>query len=393
MEKLPDFGALQAQMQSLSTQALSRSAEVTSNVVEEGLRAARASLHVTSHALEVMLPVFTSLSEVREDVTRSFQDALAGKKSVTQHFSDLNDRVSAGGRYRTLVKTFGKELLGSATYAGEQVLLSNDVYRLTYMPPKKGSKKGMPAVFFLGGFIPYGDRLFRFLPEANFYDRFLERGMPVYAMELVGDGSKIKSLGSVTVERQISWIDQMSEAAFRHNGDQKMIAQGYCGSGMQMMAFLAARPQSAEARFKVASFFVTPIDAKRCKVFAETVANMPRSAFWTMLTRAQLTGGYMNGLEMWAGLDLSIKNIFVKTPVGRFATGWKQPVYAKVKTSTDLTPAQRFELAAAYWISVENARRFPLPVDLVRKAVHLYDRGVGPDGLLGFVFQGRPVGL
>lgn len=377
----------------VTVQALSKSVDVASTLVEESLRSVRAGLYLTSHTLEVVLPALVTLSEVREDITRSLQDTISGAKTPAEHVRHMSDRIVSGARYRSLVKTLGRELFGSATYAGESVLASNDVYRLVHLPPKPSVPPSDAAVFFLGGFIPYGDRLFRFLPEANFFDRYLERGISVYVMELVGDRFWMKGVGKVTIEQQIAWIDELTEVAFRHNGERKMIAQGYCGSGMQLLAWLAARPKIADARFSVASLFVTPVDAKRCRVFAETVANMPRSLLWTSFMRSQLTGGYMRGLELWAGLDVSLKNVYTKTPLGRFASGWKQPDYSKVEAIPDLSPRQRFELAAAYWISVDNARRFPLPIDLVRKAVHLYDKGVGADGRLGFDFEGRPVSL
>ncbi len=340
-----------------------------------------------------LLPALASLSEMRQDVETSWLDAVRGKKSFGQHLHDLGDRAAAGGRYQELVNGPGKELFGSAVFAGEQVLTRNDVYRLPWLPPKRGSPPTGEALFFLGGFIPYGDRLFRFLPEANLFDRYLERGLAVYLMELVGDRHEMKNPGQVTVERQIDWIDELAQVAFRHHGERKLLAQGYCGSGTQLLAYLAARPRDAQAKLKSATLFVTPVDARRCQIFAELVSNLPRSLLWVSLQRNQLSGGYVRGVEMWAGLDTGLKNVFAKTPFGRFATGWRKPEYAKVATVSDLSPAQRLELAAAYWISVDNAGRFPMPVDLVRKALRLYDRGVSEDGGLGFEYKGRPVTL
>jgi len=389
----PSYRAVPEWLHAAGANALTRGAEAGSFLAEEWLRAARAGLYFSSHALESALPAFSAFSDMREDVLKSFLDTVAGRRSPAEHWTELSGRVAAGARYRKLVHTLGKELLGTATYAGEQVLAANDVYRLSYLPPKAGAPATDAAIFFVAGFIPYGDRLFRFLPEASLYERYLERGIPVYAMELAADGRDLKGLGGVTVERQIDWIDEMAATAQHHNGGRRMIAQGYCGSGTQLVAYLCARPKNAEAKFSLASLFVTPVDAKRCTVFAETMANMPRSAAWTSLARSQVTGGYLRGLEMWAGLDLSLKNIFVKTWVGRFASGWKNPAWANVRTVADLAPMQRFELAGAYWISVDNARRFPLPVDLVRKAMHLYDKGVGADGLLGAKYRGRDIGI
>lgn len=377
-----------------SQAVLGKLASATSYVVEEGLRAARAGLYFTSHTIDgEFLPTFKSLSEIREDIASSWLDTVNGKKELGAHLQEISGRAEAGRRYEKLVHELGGALFGSAVYDGEEVLLANDVYKLSYLPPKEGVEPAESAVFFLAGFIPYGDRLFRFLPEANLFDRFLERGVPVYLMELVGDKDQIRNMGQVTVDRQIEWIDEMADVAFRHNRERKMIAIGYCGSGLQLVAYLAARAKDADAKFKTASVFVTPVDAAKCSILAELVANLPRSLVWTALQRSRLQGGYLRGLEMWAALDTSLKNVFSKTSLGRFATGWKKPAWAKVHFLADLDPKQRFELAAAYWISVKNAERFPLPVDLVRRASYLYDKGVADDGYLGFEYRGERVSL
>ncbi|HEY3447028.1 MAG TPA: hypothetical protein VGK67_11720 [Myxococcales bacterium] len=384
-------------MQSASRTVLEKGTTATSYLAEETLRAARASLYLTSHTLEgQVLPIFSSMSEWRQDIERSWMDALSGKKHIAEHARELGERISSGSRYKKLVEGLGRQLFGSAVYAGEQVLAKNDVFRLSYLPAKAGSPNTGVSLFFVGGFIPYGDKLFRFLPEASLFDRYLERGIPVYLMELAGDRHEIKAgLGKVTAEKQIDWIDEMAEVAFRHNGGRKMVLQGYCGSGVAATAYLAARPKDADQKFKLATLFVTPIDAKKCSVFAELVSNLPRSLVWTTLQRSQLLGGYLSGVEMWAGLDTGLKNVFSKTPLGRFASGWKKPGFAKVQTLSDLDPMQRFELAGAYWISVHNADRFPIPVELVRLALHLYDKGASEadGGDLGFTYKGKPVKL
>ncbi|MGC4118342.1 MAG: hypothetical protein QM765_28070 [Myxococcales bacterium] len=376
---------------------LEKGTSATSYLTEETLRAARASLYLTSHTLEgQVLPIFTSMSDWRNDIEKSWMDALTGKKPMADHAKELGERLSSGGRYKKLVEGLGKQLFGSAIYAGEQELARNEVFRLSYLPAKAGSPATGVALFFVGGFIPYGDKLFRFLPEASLFDRYTERGIPVYLMELAGDRHAIKDgLGKVTAERQVDWIDEMAQVAFRHNGERKMVLQGYCGSGIAVTAYLAARPKDADQKFKLATLFVTPVDAKRCGVFAELVSHLPRSLVWTTLQRSQLLGGYLNGVEMWAGLDTGLKNVFTKTSLGRFASGWKKPGFAKVQTISDLDPMQRFELAGAYWISVDNAERFPVPVDLVRLAVHLYDKGVSEanGGDLGITYKGKPVKL
>ena len=156
--------------------ALATLAGAASFAAEEALRAARAGLYFTSHTIDgEVLPAFKSLSEMRGDVEATLAGTMTGDQPLRPRLEELGTRASAGRRYEHLVHELGGALFGSAVYPGEQVLRANDVYRLSYLPPKRGVERAPAAVFFLAGFIPYGDRLFRFLPEANLYDRFLKR--------------------------------------------------------------------------------------------------------------------------------------------------------------------------------------------------------------------------
>jgi hypothetical protein len=360
---------------------------------DEVLRASRAGLYLTSHAIEGnVLPALTFLSTVTEDVAASWHATLAGEKPPLAHFTDLGRRLMSGARYERLVDRLGGELFGSAAFAGQETLARTDHYTLSYLPPRAGVPAAPFALFHVGGFIPYGDGIFRFLPEANFYDRFLERGVPVYAMELAGPRDRMGKLRGLTLERIIDTIDDFGRAAGAHHGGKKLVIEGYCGTGMQMLSCLAAKPAAA-ARYAAAALFVAPVDARKCMPIAELLLHLPRTLVTTQVAKAEIMRGYLRGLELWAGLDTSLKNVFVKTPLGRFASGWTSGAFAHVSRADELTPAQRFELAAAYWISLANVERYPIPADLIRLFVRLFTDGVKADGLTGATYRGRPIDL
>jgi hypothetical protein len=82
-----------------------------------------------------------------------------------------------------------------------------------------------------------------------------------------------------------------------------------------------------------------------------------------------------------------------KTPMGSFASGWLSPAWADVSCVQDLTFKQQRELAGAYWISSENCRRFPVPVDLARFSERQFKIGVTEDGVMPFAIDGESVDL
>jgi hypothetical protein len=93
------------------------------------------------------------------------------------------------------------------------------------------------------------------------------------------------------------------------------------------------------------------------------------------------------------GLDLALKKNFIKTPFGYFHDGWSQSSFSKVKSVDDLAPWQRKMLAGAYWISAENARRFAIPVALVRYANDMFAKGLGKNGELPVAYRGKDLSL
>jgi len=100
--------------------------------------------------------------------------------------AQIGSRARAGLRFDALVQTWGRALYGTAKLPGETVIGEDRHFRLVHIPGMPGAKP-QPALFHVGGVLPYGDAFFRLLPEICFYERFTERGMPVYAMELKGD--------------------------------------------------------------------------------------------------------------------------------------------------------------------------------------------------------------
>jgi hypothetical protein len=391
---LERIGRLSGKLQGWCREAARVGTLATGAVAGEALRSLRGGLFVTSHFIDgELLPALSSVSEMGSDIQSSWLDTLAGRKTLYAHLEELSERTLSASKYERLVQTMGGELFGSARYAGEERLLETDVFRLSYVPPKAGGAGQPPAYFQLGGFIPYGDRIFRFLPEANLYDRFLERGMPVYLMELKGDRHDMTDIGEITLEKFIDTVEDMATVAWRHNQRRKMIAGAYCGTGLQLLAYLAARPRDAELKFDTAAMFVSPVDGRKCQIMSELIANLPRSFFSTTFARIKLLGGVLPGVEMWAGLDLTLKATFIKTSFGRFTAGWKNRAWAPIREVKDLSPQQRFELAGAYWISVPNADRFPMPIDLVKLAVASYDGGIKDDGDLHAKYRGQPINL
>jgi hypothetical protein len=350
--------------------------------------------YVTHQTMEgSVFPAFEAALGMQEAFSGSVVAALRGDRKALEVAKESVDRVRAAAKYGKLVRRWGKQLYGSATFEGEQVLSQGPFLQLSYLPPPTTEKQAPFALFHAGGGIPYGDRIFRFLPESNFFDRFLERGIPVYAVELRGDRKQIDYAG-LTLEHLIEAIDSLSAIAFEHHGQRKMILEGYCGHGMQTLAFVAAKPRQATERFHAATTFVSPYDGRECSILAEFPSLMPEAMMDLSFAIAKLIGqGYVPGDGMRMSLDLGLRTTFHKTPLAHVAAGWNETTYAKVRTVEDLSKRQRRDLAGAYWISPESARRFALPIDLVRYSSRLFTKGIGPDGELPASYQGKSLSL
>ncbi len=355
------------------------------------IRTLRLGTYTTHQLLEGnVFPAMDAMVSMAEQWNASLVSSLREGRGLHGFAADTWDRFRAASRYERLMHSMGRELYGSARFPGETVLASDEYLKLTYIPPKEGVERQPVSLFHAGGGIPYGDRIFRFLPEANFYDRFLERGIPVYAVELRGDRFEINYAG-LTLDHLVDAFADFSAMAFEHNQRRKMVLEGYCGHGMQTLAFVAARPEEADERFSLACTFVSPYDGRECTELSQLSLLTPDMAHEMSFAMFQLLGGYVQADAMRFSLDLGLKTLFHKTPLGHFSAGWAQTGYAKVRAIGDLDATQRRDLAGAYWISSESARRFPLPVGLARFASKLFTKGISKHGDIPFSYKGRPL--
>ena len=376
----------------MHTRLLQNGSEMYSRGVSELVKTMKTNTLLFNRMVEHGFgPTLQSLLDINSDVTRPFWETLAGKKRPGELLEEVGQRVRSGGKYNRLITTMGQELFGSAHFEGEEVLAENEFLTLSYIPVPEGvpRMKQRPALFHVGGFLPYSDLIFRFLPEANLFLPFLDAGIPVYAMELTGDKDRLPDQGTVTMERIIDSIEEMTEVAFEHNQGEKMVMEGYCGLGMPSLCYIAAKPEDADRKIRRAFTMVAPVDGRLCKLVGELSANMPDHMMWTQFTITELHGRYVPGDVLRAGMDIPIGAFFPKTPFGRFMSGWKSKEYAEIDTIDQLSGAQRKELAGAYWISPENCRRFPMPADLVEFSSRLWTEGVTDDLNIPCSYQGR----
>ncbi|HEY3448514.1 MAG TPA: hypothetical protein VGK67_19315 [Myxococcales bacterium] len=332
-----------------------------------------------------------AILDMQFDALAACADVVKGEREPLDVAGELGSRTRSGLRFEALIQTMGKELFGSARPAGETQIGEDAHYRLSYFPPKAGVPE-QPALFHVGGVLPYGDALFRMLPEACFFDRFTSRGMPVYALELRGDKDH-SDFHDLTLEGVVDAISHFSGVAFDHGKSKKMVLEGYCGLASQVLAYAAAKPLECNARFKVVANFVGPVDGTKCKGLSEIMQLMPHSMVEASMRMAERTGDYVSGDQLRTTQDIALKGFLGKTPLGRFAAGWKKPEYAAVDGIDSLTPDMRKDLAGAYWISPENCRRWPVPPNLSRYTSGLFTDGVGQGGELPGSYRGRPLKL
>ena len=335
-------------------------------------------------------PALEAATRMQRVYRKALLDAVSGDGDLMGFFRDMGDRMSSGARYEKLVNTVGKQFFGSASFAGETVIAHHGVFKLSYLPP---NGKAQPvAVFHSGGAIPYGDGIFRLTQEYNLLERFLERGMPVYAMELNGDRFE-NDYSKLTMDDLVDSIAGLSEIAFEHNKGRKMAFEGYCGNGTQGLAYLAGRPADADRKFQAFCTFVAPIDGTRCPLLAESIQATPPLLMNSQLALWQKLGRFVPGDALRMGLDSSLGAVYYKTPLGYFTTGWLQREIGKIGRKEAYTPSEIRELAGAYWISADSARRFPVPVDMVRYTTTLFTKGISAQGDIDFTYKGAPLSL
>lgn len=366
--------------------------DVAEQGTKESAKAWRLAIFTNEHlARGLFFPAVRTMSGLGFDVAGSVAEVLRGERDVLDTGKNLYHRSVAGLRYSRLVRRYGRELFGSAKRDDEVELGHDSYFRLTYFPPKAGVPLG-PALFHVGGVLPYGDILFRMLPESCFYDRFTERGIPVYALELAGNRTTL-DYRALSLETVIDAVDRWSELAFEREQRRKMILEGYCGLAAQALAFVAAKPEIADTRFAVFANFVGPVDGTKCGAIAELMADMPETAMAVGYALTAALGRYIGGDPLQATQDVALDGTLPKSPLGRFATGWGKPELATIGSVHELSPEQRRALAGAYWISRENCQNYPIPVALGRYSEALFTRGVGPKGELPVSYRGARLSI
>jgi hypothetical protein len=394
--------ACSARARTLRTQAEGRSRPRTGfvNPWVEGLKAMQLSGVLYSRFLTgTVIPAMKATTETNARVMRSWCDVMAGKKTAATHVREMTDRTVSGLRYDPLIHTLGKQLFGSAKFRGEKVLAENDYFRLTYIPPRRGQPK-QAAVFHVGGFLPYGDRIFRFLPETNLFKPMHDRGLPIYAMELkerscspegrAGGADKI-NVGRCSLDRIIDTIDQFSDVAHRHNG-HRMVLEGYCGLGIQALSYLAAKPETADRKFSVAALMVAPVEGRACKKISEVYSRIPDTVHEANRNLAVAMGSRVPGYAIGASMDVSLGALYDKSPAGRFTAGFENGSWAGVRRISDLTPGQRRNLAGAYWISPQCATKHPMPLSVIDLSSNLWRVGIR-NGRIPARYHGRQLSL
>ena len=339
-----------------------------------------------------VFPAMDSVLQMNLSMGRSLLDTIRGQSSWRDLVYGTAHRLRTAQRYARLVATLGKQIFGSVTFPGETVLTESKYYKLSYLPPQEGVPRQEVALFHSGGCIPYGDGIFRLTPEYNLYSRFLERGIPVYAMEYRGD-SKQNNYARLDINTLVDTIAQLSNTAFAHNEERKMVMEGYCGHGTQALAYLAGRPDDAQRKFSAFCSFVAPYDGTRCSRLSEPIQATPEILMETQLTIFDQLGRFIPGDVMRMGLDMSLNAQFYKTALGYFSAGWANGELSKVKSVDDLNARQKRELAGAYWISTDCAKRYPVPVDVIRYTSGLFRDGITPQGDLPFTYKGTPLSI
>jgi hypothetical protein len=375
---------------------MERTLAVGTGALSELNRSYAFNTYMLNHSVETgLIPAIHSLTKLQRDVGQAIVDGIAGRRGARATVRALTDRVRAGARYNKLVRRLGAQLFGTATFPGETQLAENDYLRLSYLPLAEGTEDAGACLFHAGGFLPYSDQIFRILPEANLFSSFLQRGVPVYALELKGDRTELGELRDVTLESYIEMLDEMSDVAFAHqaNNNRKMIIEGYCGLGMPMLCYLAAKPEKADAKFAVATTMVAPVDARQCTMMSEPLGLTSTHLLGIHGALSQLLAGHIRGQDLRVGMDIPLGAVLYKSAFGRFVSGWGSPVYAHLSSTDELDPMQRREMAGAYWISPENAKRFPMPVDLVRCFVRLFREGVDEDLVVPATYKGKSITL
>lgn len=391
-EKMFDLmSEARTRMNDFSTQFAHSYLDMMSLGVEDIMRSVGLR-HILRHKLigGGLMPFLSNLIDFEKTESEKLVSILKGesKDNLIQYFGKLSEKFLSGMRYDFVVNNLGKQLFGSAKYAGEKRIAENDYYTLTYIP-KKGSGPRKGIIFHAGGVLPFSDKLFRFLPEINFFERFIEAGLDVYAMELKGDIVSNPEMKKLTVEKMIDTVHDFTDKAFEHSGKEKMILEGYCGLGMQTAAAVLADVENMKKKIHTLMLMVSPIDGRKCNELGEIMNLFPKSMMFLNLIFTAMRDEVIKGDNLQRTIDVAKKSFFEKTPIGRFFHGWKSGSFANVEKVEDLDPKLRMDIAGTYWISPFNAGLFPVPVSLSHFSTMIFTVGVNKEGVLPVRYKGK----
>ena len=342
-----------------------------------------------------VIPAVEAAQQMNRVVQKGVLDASQGKRTWSSFRLEVYDRIHAGYRYSLAIKTLGKQIFGSAKFDGETVIAEDGPFQMSYIPPSgklDEDSKTPKVIFHASGAIPYGDQIFRLTPDHNLFGRFLERGIGIYAMELKKECESGK-IGDLSMDALIDIIKNLSDKAFEHNEQRKMLLEGYCGHGTQAMAYLAAMPEDAERKFSMFCAFVSPIDGSRCTRLADGIQSTPANLTNSLLWLWKRLGGTVPGDSLRIGLDMSLGALYHKTRLGYFNTGWLRPDLLAAQQVKTLSTRHKRDLAGSYWVSPESARRFPVPVDITKFTNALFTEGISPQGDLPWSYKGNKLTL
>lgn len=370
-----------------------RGLQLGDGLLEASLQSGRyAAYSSNAWLVSNVFPAADALLALRKGLQAKLLEGLRKEREWGVVARDVRDHLSAAMRYQRLVSTFGRKLFGSARFPGEVVVAEDEFFRLSYLPPTESAPREDLAVFHAGGLIPYGDRIFRLTPDFNLYSNFLDRGVGVYAMELHGDRFA-NDYAKLTLEQLFASLGRLSDAAFEHHGGRKLALEGYCGAGTQAIAWACAEPEAVDRKFHTLATFVAPVDGSACAMIADSIRATPKSLREASMTVWERLGGYVPADSTQVGLDLALGTVFLKTGLGYFAAGWPRTDLLAASSVDQLSPGQQRDLAGAYWISPDCARRFPVSVDVSRYASELFARGISPRGDLPWKHHGQRLSL
>jgi hypothetical protein len=343
--------------------------------------------------LDMTVPFYKRILDLRFKEIYKFIDTLDSKSesSLLDYFTGLSKRATSGFRYERLVNTLGKELLGTAKFNGEKLLGENEYYTFTYIPPDK-SKENIFNLFHVGGMLPYSDKVFRLLPEMNFYKPFINSGIGIYALELKGSDETNDKLSNFTISEMLKSIYQFSDIAFEHNGNRKMVIEGYCGLGMPVVASYLVDAKNMEKKFSVIALFVTPINGKNSPNLSYMINSFPKrmpliSDIIEYLDSNNKTTQYNKSL------DFALGSLLDKTFLGRVMQGWQSEKFADINSIDELDLIGKLELAGAYWISPESGKRFPMTKDIMEFSRLFFVEGIDEKGLIPYKFNNKHLNL